>query len=272
MVTTLDHQIGVLRKHAIEHDFVGRVAVQGGLLDASFSVVADIMEHWQYRGDGKMSMPLLKTEILEQLLELIDALPIDERMKMLLRQELPFGTAVVLNLIEIVPAIVSQAQANIEPRELIASPMVVRAANQIGSCPGFIAPVIRRELTRYRDSGGVDWVRSDGQGNERHDWYVASNFMLNADGAIRLRDETYQRIEYELNMRDKKVAYGGCPASRFLIGHEYGNLLNAMAHVLCRACLDYFDFQVNDTELVRRDSIEQVYFPDPTLGNIDLYG
>jgi hypothetical protein len=272
MVTTLDHQIGVLRKHAIEDDFVGRVAVQGGLLDGSFSVVADIIEHWHYRGKGKMPMPQLKTEILVQLLGLIDSLPIDERIKMLLRQELPFGTAVVLNLTEIVPAIVSQAQANIEPRELVASPMVVRAANQIASCPGFIAPVIRRELTRYRDSGGVDWVRSDGQGNERHDWYVASNFMLNADGAICLRDETYRRIEYELNMRDKKVAYGGCPASRFLIGHEYGNLLNAMAHVLCRACLDYFDFQVNDTELVRRDSTEQVYFPDPTLGNIDLYG
>jgi hypothetical protein len=272
MFTTLDHQIGILRKHAIEHDFVGRAAVQGGLLDTAFMVVAEIVEHWQYKGNGKMTMPLLKTQILEQLLGLLDSLPVDERVKILLRQELPFGTAVVLNLIEFLPTVVRQAQVTIDPRELVASPMIVRAANQIGSCPGYVAPVIRREFTRYRDSDGIDWVRSDGRGNERHDWYVAENFTFNPDGAICLRDATYQRIEFELNTRDRKVAYGGCPASRFLIGHEYGNLLNAMAHVLCHACLDYFDFQANDAGLVRRDNTEQVFFPDPTPGNRDLYG
>lgn len=272
METTLDHQIGVLRKHAIDHDFVGRMAAQGGLLDAAFSVVAEIVEHWQYRANCKMAMPQLKQDILEQLLGLMDAMPIDERIKMLLRQELPFGTAVVLNLIEIVPAIISQAHVAVDPREVVASPMIVRAANQMGSCPGYVAPVIRREFTRYRDAAGMDWVRSDGRGNERHDWYVAENFTFNTDGAIRLRDETYRRIEDELNMRDRKVAYGGCPASRFLIGHEYGNLLNAMAHVLCRACLDYFDFQVNDIVLVRRDTTNQLFYPDPTPENRDLYG
>jgi hypothetical protein len=150
--------------------------------------------------------------------------------------------------------------------------MIVRAANQMGSCPGYVAPVIRREFTRFRDAAGMDWVRSDGRGNERHDWYVPENFTFNVDGAIRLRDESYRRIEDELNMRDRKVAYGGCPASRFLIGHEYGNLLNAMAHVLCRACLDYFDFQVNDIVLVRRDTTNQLFYPDPTPENRDLYG
>jgi hypothetical protein len=271
METTLDHQIGVLRKHALEHEFVGRVATEGGLLASAFSVVAEVVEHWHYRGKGKMSMHELKGDMLGQLLGLIDSLAIDERIKVLLRQELPFGTAVVLNLIEVVPLIVKQSGVSTDPVQWVSSPLIIRAANQIGSCPGYIAPVIRREFTRYRDSSGIDWVRADGGGNERHDRYVAENFTLNTSGAIIMTGETYDRIERELNSRQKKVSYGGCPASRFLIGHDYGNLLNAMAHVVTRACIDYFDFRVSNDRLVRRDSTEQIFYHDPAPGNNDLY-
>jgi hypothetical protein len=271
MDSTLDHQIGLLRKHAIEHEFEGRVAAQGGLLDEAFSILADIVEHWQFKGRGKGPMPQLKNELLGQLLGLIDSLDIDWRIKTLLRQELPFGTSVVLNLIEIIPALIRNCQLELDPRELLASPMIVRAANQIGSCPGYIAPVIRREFTRFRDEHAIDWVRNDGEGNERHDWYVAENFTLNGDGVIRMQDATVHRIEQELNAREKKVSYGGCPASRFLIGHEYGNLLNAMAQVVSRACIDSFDFKMPETRLVRRDRTEQVFYPDPAAGNGDLY-
>jgi hypothetical protein len=271
MESTLDHQIGLLRKHAIEHEFEGRVAAQGGLLDEAFSILADIVERWQFKGRGKGPMPQLKNELLGQLLGLIDSLDIDLRIKLLMRQELPFGTSVVLNLIEVIPAVLTKCQVELEPLELVASPIIVRAANQIGSCPGYIAPVIRREFTRFRDEQAVDWVRDDGEGNERHDWYVAENFTLNGDGVMRLQDATFLRMEDELKMREKKVSYGGCPASRFLIGHEYGNLLNAMAHVVSRACIDYFDFQVQDTRLVRRDKTEQVFYPDPSPINRDLY-
>jgi hypothetical protein len=271
METTLDHQIGVLRKHAIEHEFTGRIAAAGGLLDASFAVVADVLEKWHYIGEGRLSMPQLKEDFLSQLLQVIDSLPIDERIKSLLRQELPFGTSVVLHLVEVVPEIVEHSGLRIEPQEVIALPWIIRSANQVGTCPGYIAPVIRREFTRYRDAEGVDWVRESGQGNERHDFYVAQNFRLNRDGSVQLSEATYRRIEHELQARDKKVSYGGCPASRYAIGHECGNLLNAMVHAVIHTCINHFDFQSRTPHLVRRSNTVQVFFPDPSPDNRDLY-
>ena len=271
MALTLDHQIGMLRKHAIDHEFMARVANQGGLLDAAFTTLTDVLESWHYESTGKMHMSALKVDFLGQILQLIDSLEIDPRIKSLLRQELPFGTTVVLNLIEVIPSIIARSGSKMDLREILAAPTIVRSANQIGSCPGYIAPVIRREFTRYKDMNGIIWVRADAIANERQDYYMAENFTLNSDGALRLEDEIYRRIESELAKRENKVSYGGCPASRFMIGHGYGNLLNTLAQSVAQACMDYYDFTIAQSSVIPIDHIEQVLFPDPIPGNTDLY-
>jgi hypothetical protein len=271
MALTLDHQIGMLRKHAIEHEFTARVPNQGGLLDAAFSTLTNVLESWHYEGAGKLDMSSLKADFLGQMFQLIDSLAIDSRVKALLRQELPFGTSVVLNLIEVIPSVIARSGSTLDPREILASPTIVRAANQIGSCPGYIAPVIRREFTRYKDVNGITWVRADAIGNERQDYYMAENFTFNSDGAMRLEDEIYLRIESELDKRENKVSYGGCPASRFMIGHGYGNLLNTMAQVVTQTCIDYYDFGSAKSRIVPIDNVQHIFFPDPIPGNMDLY-
>lgn len=276
MVPRLHEQIRDIRKDVSAEKLVPRVPAPQGQLTAALASFAKAVKTLGGGGfdlSGRMPMRELRDALGTQIDTTIDRLPTSERVKQILKVEVPFGVSTAANLIEVVPRVNALRQVDIDPVDYVRGKDLVLAANHIGLCPGQVAPTIRRNLTIYRDDFGVDWVRRSGAGNEKHDRYVEENFDVTRHGhevALRLTDAAFARARADA-MRYRGIAYGGCPAIKFLMDAGYGNLLTGLVKAVRDACVKHFDFEAPPDELVERDSTEQIVYDDPPLGNVDLY-
>ncbi len=270
MSLTLDKQIMTLRGAVASPELVARVPAPGGELSQALEAFGAAVKTMSFDLAGRLPMVDLRSAFDTQIAEIIGALPARERIKDILNIEVPFGVSTIANLIEVVPSVAAVSGNRVDPREIVRGEVIVRAATNIGLCPGQVAPIIRRHLTMHRDEAYVDWVRDGGIGNEKHDRYAVENFTINDADGLSMTDSTYKRILEDLRALPR-VDYGGCPALRFMIGEGYGNLLTELAKRLRDTCVHHFDFSIPNDPLVRRDTTQQIVFPDPGPTNGDLY-
>lgn len=271
---TLSGQVGAIKKAVARPKFEVRVPKPGGELTSALDTFAEIVRSIDFPIDGRMSMTDLRRIIGFQIATAIDTIPTSDRVKEIFHVEVPFGISTVTNLVEVTPRVVALRESPIDPKEIVEGESLQRAAVQIGSCPGQIAPTIRRNLTIYRDAQGVDWVRASGMGNEKHDKYTARNLEMDSDAkcpGFHMTEAAYERTLADAR-KHEGVAYGGCPALQYLMKAGYKNLLAALVMKVREVCIAHFDFELTPDHLVHRDETEQEVFPEPdTADSRDLY-